>query len=104
MATTSTKKPLRDPRADPLPGDIISLGSGAQYVVAGLVISLAKSGREMPCVQIERRGTSGGKSERGVLALPIFKQRVARGVVTHRAPGPNFDWAKAPKKPHSELV
>lgn len=94
----------RDPRNDPLPGDIISLGSGAQYVVAGLVISLAKSGREMPCVKIERRGTSGSRTERGVLALPIFRQRVARGVVTHRAPGPSFDWEKAERVPHSDLL
>jgi hypothetical protein len=101
---TTASKALRDPRQDPLPGDIISLGSGAQYVVSGLVISLAKSGREMPCVQIERRGTGGGRSERGVLALPIFRQRVARGVVTHRMPGDSFDWESAPKKPHSELV
>ena len=92
---------LRDPKANPHPGDRFRCKNGTELHATGAVFSVTKTGKQTPCLYVNRI-VDGCVVSRGVSTLGVFKHGVKTAELVSK--GNDADpWPKAERRLHSEF-
>ena len=95
---------IRDPRVEPVPGDVFQTGTGVlRTVIDSFVSTGTKPGSETPGFYVEER-TKDGIIRTGTVARAVLCSKIRKAAIVKQADLPPTQWSDVPRHPHAEVT